>query len=129
MLSKATLCYLLLTLFLRQQLFAQRSTFLFRPMSAPRAWAWNLNMLRHRESTSAPAPVSWTLILIPTIPCAPNRQMREVDVNMRNAHLMFDVHPFVKSNSFAQKLLFTAGAACVLGTRGTMPWPRIKVII
>ena len=34
----------------------------------------------------------------------------EVDVNMRNAHLMFDVHPFVKSNSFAQKLLLTAGA-------------------
>jgi hypothetical protein len=35
----------------------------------------------------------------------------EVKVDMGNAHLLLDVHPFIKSNSFARKFLVTAGMA------------------
>ena len=35
----------------------------------------------------------------------------EVDVDMANAHLLFDWHPFVKSDGFGRKFLLTAGAA------------------
>lgn len=35
----------------------------------------------------------------------------DVKVDLANAHLIFDWHPFIKSASFAQKLLLSAGAA------------------
>lgn len=42
----------------------------------------------------------------------------EVDVDLANAHLLFDWHPFIASESFSRKLLLTAGAAYFWKDRG-----------
>ena len=42
----------------------------------------------------------------------------EVDVDLANAHFMVDWHPFIKSESFSSKILFTAGAGYFWKSRG-----------
>jgi hypothetical protein len=42
----------------------------------------------------------------------------EVDVDLANAHFMVDWHPFIKSDSFSNKILLTTGAGYFWKSRG-----------
>jgi hypothetical protein len=111
MLRKLFLCCLSLFLFSVTQVIAQRSQFYISPHGgtqglgldfkfAPRA---GFNLRAGASVLPFHFNTSYTVRSEPAD--------AEVDVDFHNAHFFFDVHPFIKSDAFAQKFLLTAGAA------------------
>jgi len=111
MLSKASLVYLALTSLSASQVFAQQSSLFISPHVSTQGLGLELKF--------APQPGMnfRTGASILDFHFNTDYTVREqpadaaVNVDLANAHLMFDVHPFIKSNSFAQKFLLSAGAA------------------
>lgn len=111
MLSKANLVYLALTSLSISQALAQHSSFYISPHVATQGLGLELKFaanpgLNIRAGASV---LDFSFSTKYTVREQPADA--EVDVDLANAHLMLDVHPFIKSNSFAQKFLLSAGAA------------------
>lgn len=111
MLSKATLVYLAITSITVSQVLAQHTSFFISPHVSTQGLGLEfkfvpqpgLNLRAGASVLKFDFNTNYTVRAEPTD--------AKVDVNLANAHLMFDVHPFVKSESFARKFLLTAGAA------------------
>lgn len=108
--SKATLIYLALTSLSVSQVLAQQSSFFISPHVATQGLGLELKFapqpgLNFRAGASV---LNFDFNTNYTVRAEPADA--KVDVDIANAHLMFDAHPFVKSESFARKFLLTAGA-------------------
>ncbi|MEJ5961349.1 hypothetical protein [Pedobacter immunditicola] len=111
MLSKASLVYLALTFSSVSLAFAQHSSFFISPHVATQGLGLEFKFapqpgLNFRAGASV---LKFQFNTDYTVRAQPANA--EVDVDLANAHLMLDVHPFIKSDSFAQKFLLSAGAA------------------
>ena len=111
MLSKASLIYLALTSLSVSQVFAQHSSFFISPHVSTQGLGLEFKFAPQPgfNLRSGASVLDFSFNTRYTMRSAPANA--KVEVDLANAHLLFDVHPFIKSNSFAQKFLLSAGAA------------------